>query len=146
MDTNSLILDDYLIKEIDNKNNITISHFQFSILQKEYCCILKEFYLKKYNIEINDNGNAIIIDISFFRDKPTFEKLLRIFLQEIIKLNYINNNIIIIIPGTSYLDVLELWGAKVSGIISDKYVNLYVMEINSLKLLSNKYIIHLLRK
>ena len=58
----------------------------------------------------------------------------------------VNNDIYIIAAGTTYLILLESFGAIDLSIIKDNKINIHFMKINLLKLLSNDYIISLLKE
>lgn len=89
---------------------------------------------------------SVILDISFFRSKNTFNKLLLLFLIKLNDFGCVNNDIYIIVAGTTYLILLESLGAIDLGIIKDNEINIHFMKINLLKLLSNDYIIYLLKE
>ena len=144
IENNSLDIESYFIEEVDTINNIITSHIQFSLVTKENYHFFTEF-LNRYNLFIEIKDDIIIFDICFFKDKETFDNLLLVSLKRMINLNIENNDIYCFTYGNSFIPLLETWGGNIIGIIKNEGENIYLVKINFLHLLSNKYIINLLQ-
>ncbi|MFA1562512.1 hypothetical protein [Aliivibrio fischeri] len=148
VDKNNLKITSHFFQEYDHKHDRITSHIQASFLNYDNSVYLNDFLSKKINKKLNSclDREAIWIDISFFRSKKTFEQLLYMFVNKIFELNYTDNPMYVICTGSYFINILDSLGGVDIGSIKDSYNNIFVYEFNSLKFLSNKYIINLYRK
>ncbi|MFA1562791.1 hypothetical protein [Aliivibrio fischeri] len=144
VDINDLKIQSYLFKEIDVSHKIVTSHIQVSFLNE-----VNSFYYKKFlrnkNINIIDNNEMSVIDISFIRNRISFENLLYHLIITILKLKLENNNIYILLSGRYFTEVLEQLGGIQLGIIPELEDNIYIYEVETIKLISHRYVINIIQ-
>ncbi|MUH95590.1 hypothetical protein GNP63_03345 [Aliivibrio fischeri] len=147
IDRHGLKYNSYLFKEYDVKNERITSHIQASFLNVKNSYCFKSFLLdKNVNVNLEKDEELIIVDIPFFREKKTFEELLFIFIEKLIELDYVNHSIYFFCVSDYFVNILELLGGKHIGTIQDSANNIFIYKNNTLRLLSNKYIVELYRK